>query len=137
MKFSQSLAALACAIVLPLSAFAQTKQVSGGEATQTAPVKQTTSAPIVRTKTSKPTKGVVVSLLTFKRVNGQEAGAMANKNALGLMVGSRIIYVVKADGSSAGDDLARLADAPVGVVGKMMSRGGMTVMLADMIETMK
>jgi len=142
MNFRLSITALACALLMPLSGIAQTKTSASAEtATQTTPTvsKSTTTAaaPKVKTKTSKPIKGMVVSLLTLKRVTAQDAGAMTNKSALALMVGSSIYYVVKADGSSAGDDLARLADAPVGVVGKKISRGGMTVLLADIVDTMK
>ncbi len=126
---------------MPLSGIAQTKVTTPAstEAQATTPTKVTTSssAAVGKTKTSKPVKGIVVSLITLKSVKSADASAMANKSALGLMVGSRIYYVLKADGSSAGDDLARLADAPVGVIGKTMSRGGMTVFLADIIDTMK
>ena len=145
MKVQVLIAALICAAIMPLSGLAQSKQPSTTTSSsntttsvQTATTsKSAVSAPSGKTKTSKPVKGIVVSLITLKPVKGADAGAMANKNALGLMVGSRIYYVLKADGSSAGDDLARLADAPVGVIGKTMSRGGMTVFLADIIDTMK
>ncbi|MCS6808960.1 MAG: hypothetical protein RML40_09735 [Bacteroidota bacterium] len=123
------------ACVVPMLSIAQDKISASTDQAQ--PVKKVTVGTAPTTRTSKPTKGVVISLLTFKRVTSEEASAMANKGALALMVGSRIIYVVKSDGSSAGEDLARLADAPVGVVGRTVSRGGITVLLADMIETMK
>ncbi|MFY7999699.1 MAG: hypothetical protein ACOVSW_13960 [Candidatus Kapaibacteriota bacterium] len=139
MKRFLSLAVVCGALLMPLVSFAQTKASAPAPTQEATPTKATapTASLSGRTKTSKPVKGIVVSLITLKPVKGADASAMANKNALGLMVGSRIYYVLKADGSSAGDDLARLADAPVGVIGKTMSRGGMTVFLADMIETMK
>jgi hypothetical protein len=90
-----------------------------------------------RIKTSKITRGMVINLATLKRVNAAEAGALSNKGALALMVGSRVVYVLKADGSSAGDDLARLADATVGVAGKTVTRGGATVLLADVVDVVK
>lgn len=106
--------------------------------TQTTPTssegKKARSGPI---KTSKITRGTVVNLHTMKKVNAADAGALSNKGALALMVGSRIIYVLKADGSSAGDDLARLADGKVGVAGKTVSKGGATVILADVIDVIK
>jgi hypothetical protein len=114
---------------------------------------QTTAAPTAQTaepqataskkaksgsiRTSKITRGTVISLMTLKKVTAAEAGAMANKGALALMVGSRVVYVVKADGSSAGDDLARLADGRVGVAGKTMSKGGATVIVADVVDVIK
>ncbi len=143
MNFRLSIAALACAILMPLSGIAQSKMPApsttapAAQSTPTVTKTTTTSSAKVVTKTSKPIKGYVVSLLTFKRVSAQDATAMTNKSALGFMVGSSIYYVVKADGSSVGDDLARLADAPVGVIGKKVSRGGMTVLLADIVDTMK
>jgi hypothetical protein len=140
MKSYLSIVTLICALLMPLSGIAQTKATAPPSTSTeaTTPTKVTGLPTTVgKTKTSKPVKGIVVSLITLKPVKGADAGAMANKNALGLMVGSRIYYVLKADGSSAGDDLARLADAPVGVIGKTMSRGGMTVFLADIIDTMK
>ncbi len=96
--------------------------------------KKSGSGPI---RVSKITRGTVVSLVTLKRVNAEEAGALANKGALALMVGSKVVYVLKADGSSAGDDLARLAGGMVGIAGKTMTRNGATVLLADVIETVK
>ncbi|TAE30301.1 MAG: hypothetical protein EAZ92_04855 [Candidatus Kapaibacterium sp.] len=90
-----------------------------------------------RISVSKITRGTVFNLYTLKRVNADEAGALANKGALALLVGSRVVYVLKADGSSAGDDLARLASGTVGVAGKTMTRSGATVILADVIETVK
>lgn len=143
MNLRLSLTALACAVLVPVAGFAQAKTPASdpvkSEPQSTSTVTKTTSTTYtkVTTKTSKPTKGYVVSLLTLKRVNAQEASAMANKSALGILVGSKIYYVVKADGSSVGDDLARLADAPVGIVGKKISRSGTTVLLADIVDTMK
>jgi hypothetical protein len=143
MNFRLSIAALACAVLMPLSGIAQSKTPASDpvktEPQSTSTVTKTTSTTYtkVTTKTSKPTKGYVVSLLTLKRVTAQEASAMTNKSALGFLVGTKIYYVVKADGSSVGDDLARLADASVGVIGKKVSRGGMTVLLADIVDTMK
>jgi hypothetical protein len=124
-------ATLVCALAVPAFALqAQTKE--------TGTISKVTSAPASsasKTKTSKPIKGTVVSLLTFKTVKSEEAESI--KGALALQVGSRIYYVVKSDGSSAGEDLARLADAQVGVVGRLTTRNGISVLVADMIETMK
>jgi hypothetical protein len=115
-----------------------------GAATTTAAAAQTTPAASTgkkassgRIKTSKITRGTVISLMTLKKVTAAEAGAMANKGALALMVGSRVVYVVKADGTSAGDDLARLADGTVGVAGKTITRGGATVIVADVVDVIK
>jgi hypothetical protein len=90
-----------------------------------------------RIKTSKITRGMVINLATLKRITAADAGALANKGALALMVGSRVVYVLKADGSPAGDDLARLADGTVGVAGKTVTRGGATVLLADVVDVVK
>lgn len=141
MKYFILIAVFIGVTIVPMIGLAQTKtpEAAPAAAVSGTVTKSTASAttPSVRTKTSKPVKGMVVSLTTLKPVKSADASAMANKGALGLMVGSRIYFVLKADGSSAGDDLARLADAPVGVIGKTMSRGGITIFLADIIETMK
>ncbi|MCU0426945.1 MAG: hypothetical protein MUF71_15105 [Candidatus Kapabacteria bacterium] len=138
MKLSRLFTGAALALVLPLCAFAQTKSSAPAPQSE-GTVTKTSSAQVapVRTKTSKPVKGVVVNLLTLKRINAQEASTLPNKSVLALLVGSRIVYVFKADGTSVGDDLARLADAPVGVIGRTLSRNGVTVMLADIVDTMK
>lgn len=110
--------------------------VSGTTAfAQEATTQQKTRA--TKTKTSKVTRGTVVNLTTFKKINAQDAGALANKGSLALMVGSKVIYVLKSDGSSAGEDLARLADGTVGVAGKTVTKGGMTIILADVIDVIK
>jgi hypothetical protein len=60
---------------------------------------------------------------------------------LALLVGKgkagKLFLIANADGSIAGEKLANLADAPVGVVGKKVSNGGFNMIIADIIETMK
>jgi hypothetical protein len=144
---SLALVALVGVSSMSLNAFAQEASTSkkGATAPAATPAAQTAepqataskkakSGPI---KTSRITRGTVISLMTLKKVTAAEAGAMANKGALALMVGSRVVYVVKADGTSAGDDLARLADGTVGVAGKTISRGGATVIVADVVDVIK
>jgi hypothetical protein len=139
-----------CAVVilaLPTLTSAQTKTSGTTDApatmsgtTQSAePTKSTgmVSRTVKTTRTAKPMKGYVINLMTMKRVNAAEATAMANKSALAFMVGSRAYYVLKSDGTSAGDDLARLADASVGIKGRSLTKSYISVIMADMIETMK
>lgn len=141
-KFISGLA-LAALVSFSMNAFAQEastakKGTAAPQTTQTEPTASTAKkAGSGRIKTSKITRGTVVSLVTMKKINAADAGALANKGALALMVGSRVVYVLKADGSSAGDDLARLADGRVGVAGKTVTRGGATVLLADLIDVIK
>jgi hypothetical protein len=144
----KSLAFIALVGVSSTSILAVAQEAStskkGSATTTAAPAAQTTPAASTgkkassgRIKTSKITRGTVISLMTLKKVTAAEAGAMANKGALALMVGSRVVYVVKADGTSAGDDLARLADGTVGVAGKTITRGGATVIVADVVDVIK
>jgi hypothetical protein len=100
-----------------------------------------------KVSSKRPTRGVVINLTDYLAtgkgtVNAAQAADAQQKGAtLALLVGSgrsaKVYVVSKADGTSAAADLARLADSPVGVVGKTMTRSGMTLIVADLIETMR
>jgi cell division septation protein DedD len=143
------LLSILCALVLALPSFSLAQTRSSSEPTSSTPttttVKQAeptrstgmTSRTVTKTRTSKPMKGYVINLTTMKRVNTAEATAMTNKGSLALLVGSRAYYILKSDGTSAGDDLARLADAAVGVVGRSLTKNYISVVMADIVDTMK
>jgi hypothetical protein len=141
MKFFQSFALVTLVItgfVLTASAQDATTTTTSGKKGGSTPAPQqemqSSKKSAGRIKVAPLTRGSVVSLVTFKKVTAQEAGAMANKGALALMVGSRIYYVLKSDGTSAGDDLARLADGMVGVAGKTFYKGSARFIHADVID---
>lgn len=96
---------------------------------------------------AKTTKGTVVDISALAAtgdgtVNKAKADeATKNGHVLGFMVGTgksaKVYFVVKVDGGSYSARLAALADNPVGITGKMVSKNGVNVIVADMVETMK
>jgi hypothetical protein len=96
---------------------------------------------------SRPIRGVVINLTEYLAtgkgtVNAAQAADAQQKGAtLALLAGTgrsaKVYLVSKSDGSSAAADLARLADNSVGVVGKTVTRSGVMLLVADVIDTMK
>jgi hypothetical protein len=138
------------------TAFAQTKQTQ--EAPQAAPAtasepQKTAPTPGAMAKArayrvaNKAIKGVVVNLHEYfatgnGKVNAAQATEATGKGiTLGFLVGSgrsaKVYHVAKTDGSSAQADLARMADMPVAIIGKMASRGGAMVIMADVMDNSK
>ena len=107
----------------------------------------TKETPKAAVKSGKPTVGVVISLLDFAtgasgEVNKAKATELVNKGQpLALKAGTAkkpVIYIVASpDGTIANKKLAELADAKVGVIGKIKKRNGMNVIISDIIEQYK
>lgn len=126
------------------SVFAQseTSAKKGKKATTT----QKTDAKSVK-KSSKPIKGTVINLLDFAtggtgKVTKSAAIELAKKGEfLALQAGSgksaKIYIIANADGTSASKKIAELADAPIGIIGKVISRNGINIIIAEIIENMR
>lgn len=106
-----------------------------------------TEALKIPVKKSKPTVGVVISLLDFAtgasgEVNKEKALELVNKGQpLAIKAGTAkkpVIYIVaNPDGTIANKKLAELADAKVGIIGKIKKRNGIYVIISDIIEQYK
>ncbi len=125
----------------PAAASAQTPQA----ATSTASGKKVVT--VGKSTGKKPLRGMVINLTDYiaggiGTVNAAQAAEASQRGAvlafrLGMSKSGTIYLVSKSDGSSAAADLARLADNPVGIAGKTVSRGGMNLIIADVIDIMK
>lgn len=119
----------------------QTPEKSGTIQNSTPPAKTYTVGKKV------PIRGVVINLTDYlSGGTGTLTSAAAQEvvqkaGTLALLVGkgakAKIYLIVKADASPAASELARLADNPVGVVGKQLSRNAYNLIIADLIDTMK
>jgi hypothetical protein len=99
-----------------------------------------------RAATARVMRGSVVNYVDLLsggtgKVTAQQAQSMSDKSALAVMIGSgrsgKLYLIIKSDGKSAGDDLARLADSPIALTGKMMTRNGLNMIFADGIDAAK
>jgi len=127
----------------------ETKKISepaqqSAKKSKTSNKKEALKTPVKKTK---PTVGVVISLLDFAtgasgEVNKEKALELVNNGQpLAIKVGTKkkpVIYlVVNPDGTIANKKLAELADAKVGIIGKIKKRNGINVIISDIIEQYK
>ncbi len=107
-----------------------------------------TKKKVATPKAAKPTVGKVVSLNevatgSFIQWKKADAAAEATKGTpFVLMVGTgtkaQIYFVYNADGSFAGKKLANYAfNKKIGVVGKIQTKNGLKIIIADTIEAME
>lgn len=70
------------------------------------------------------------------KVNREQALQLVERGQpIGVLAGNVLYLVYNPDGSYAGKKLARFANAPVGIVGRIHRRGGWSVIIADLIES--
>ncbi|MBM2817234.1 MAG: hypothetical protein HW421_3996 [Ignavibacteria bacterium] len=96
---------------------------------------------------AKAIKGYVIDVVDYAtggqgRVNKEKAVDLVMKGRLlGLLSGSgklsKIYLISNTDGSSTSKQLAELADKQIGVDGKIFQKGGILIIMADLIEAIK
>ncbi len=140
----KQLLALALVLVLAPAAFSQ-GIMKKKEATSAAAPAPATPAPAAKTTAKAAAKqkgysGTVCTLLgcaggkcaTLSKAEAQKAAARGE--VLCLCVGKKSYVVLNSDGTNASAKLADMAGAKVTVSGKMLTKGGASVIIADSMQ---
>ena len=129
------------------SAFAQEATTAKkGKKVETVENKDT-KAPAKAVKGAKPTIGTVVNVMEYLAgsngtLNKVKALELVKKGQpLGLLVGkgksAKLYFIANSDGTIASEKLANKADGNVGVVGKIVTNGGIKMIIAELIDSIK